>query len=125
MARVDMPGHLFRAQAQEHPSGYPHRWGLTSIALCAERPSQFAVTDGDLDPESSEQLQESSVSCEDDRDLLSLGAAIDANAPGNATLQLIVAADDDGGVKATEQYPTPYLWGDVLARAVCAEVEWE
>ena len=125
VARVDALGHLFRAHAQEHPYiDYPHEWGLTSIALCAERPSRFDVTDSEFNGPSSAQFQYSTVYCEDDRNLVSHGAAIDANeAVGYATLQSI--GNGNGSVTATEQADTPATWGDVLARGVCAEIEWE
>lgn len=125
VVRVDVLGGLLRTQARTHPGGNPDPWGLTAIALCAQRPQRFQVTDGPFGGPSSATIQKSSVFCQGGRSLVSHGAAIDSSAPGNATLQSIGSAGEIfGNVKGVEHVATSYPWGDVLARGVCADAAW-
>jgi hypothetical protein len=123
VARIDALGHLQRAQAAEHPNGFPYRWGITATMVCAAQPDGWAITNGaNRQEDASDTIQNAYATCPDGRVLLSAGGAISSGAPANATIGSIHGGTTGSQFTGVEHEPTDVAWGPVLSRSTCAKV---
>lgn len=124
--RVDALGGLMRAQAAAHPrAGSAPEWGLTSVVICADKPSGWEMVN-DLSTEpASAPVQDEDALCTGNRRTLSVGAALTADGDGRAGLHVVGAGVRRGFVRGVEHFPTNLNWGPVLVRMICADADPE
>lgn len=127
VARPSRPGDIARAQAHEVPGGYGGQWGVTAYAVCAPKPAGYKVVFEQSPLRDSEYRKlagnRPNDGCPAREQVLSPGAAVGSDVPGNIALAGIAPFEVDHhrtfGM-AVENTPTGVDWDFIVATAVCA-----
>lgn len=120
--RVDALGGLVRAQAAAHPShAEPPQWGLTSVAICADRPSGWRHVNGLSPVDPAVHTEVARVTCPAGTRALSPGGALSGHVNGRAGLTTLTTATTRG----VEHFRSGDSWRPVLARTICSHADLE
>lgn len=123
VARADALGGLTRAQAHEQPSGYAFDWRLRAFAVCADPVDGYEVRSGGSGALNTEPAKQARATCStSSRRMISAGAAVGSDVPGNVTLNRADTGGSPSGDEelaiAYENTPTSANW-DLVARGIC------
>ena len=109
----DASGQFGYAQAHEDANGYGGQWNVLAYAVCAPKPSRYAVVTHDAPAFDSQPFKASGTDCpDDDMRILGAGGGTAFDAPGNAALNRLQINTDQRSSDATavELDPTDDWW---------------